>query len=98
MRPLAAIEPLVNDGSVVSRVITVEASATAVGPVPLDALVAPFAAKRGRTVPWPHPETVTVRVVDEVSVPGLKVQPVAVPALVKSLAATPVTASENVSA
>ena len=47
-------------------------------------------------VPSLHPEIATVRVVPDVSVPGLNVQSVAVPALEKSLAEMPVTASEKV--
>jgi hypothetical protein len=51
----------------------------------------------GLTVPAPHDVIVTVRVVPE-SVPGANTHPVAVPdVLLKSAAATPVTASEKVS-
>ena len=57
---------------------------------------APPAAKRGITVPSEQLVTVSVRVAPE-SAPGAKTQPVAVPVLVKSAAATPVTDSENVS-
>ena len=83
-------------GTVASRVIVVVASASAVGPAFPAASEAPLAAKRGVMVPLLHELTVTVRVVDDVSVPGLNEQPVAVPALEKSVPATPVTASEKV--
>ena len=98
VRPLDASDPFVIDGPVASRVMVLVAVAIAAGPVVLEELVAPFAANRGCTVPSPQPVTVTVRVVDDVSVPGSKLHPVAVPALVKSPLATPVTASEKVSA
>ena len=98
VRPLAASDPFVIDGPVASRVIVLVAVANAAGPVVLDELVAPFATNRGCTVPSLQPVTVTVRVVDDVSEPGSKLHPVAVPALLKSPLATPVTASEKVSA
>ena len=98
VRPLTPSDPLMRKGPEASRVMVVVAVAAEVGPVTLEALVAPFAVNRGCTVPSPHPAAVTVRVVDDVSVPGSKLHPVALPALVKSPLATPVTASEKVSA
>ena len=64
------------------------------GPVFPAVSLAPLAANRGATVPFTVHDTVTVRVVLDVSVPGSKVH-VAVPVFVKSAAATPVTASEK---
>ncbi len=89
-------DPLETVGLVVSRVMVDVDVAADDGPVMLDPLVAPFTAKRGCTVPSLQPDTVSVREADDVSVPGLNEQPVAVPAFEKSPASTPVTASENV--
>ena len=90
----ALVKP-VTVGAVVSRVIVAPVAATA-GP-PFDARsLAPPAAKRGMIVPSLQPVIVTVREASE-SVPGEKLQPVAVPVCEKSPAATPVTDSENVS-
>jgi hypothetical protein len=83
-------------GAVISRVIVVDAVAADEGPLLPAASLAPFAAKRGMTVPLPQPDTVTVRLEPE-SVLGLNVQEVAVPAFEKSPDATPVTVSENCS-
>ena len=83
-------------GAVLSRVIVVLAAVMAVGPVFPAASVAPPAAKRGMIVPSPHELIVTVRVVDDVSVPGLNEQLSAVPEFEKSVPAMPVTASEKV--
>ena len=82
-------------GAVVSRVIVVVAVAADDGPVLSAASVAPLIANRGVTVPAEHDDTVTVRDEPE-SVPGSKLQEVAVPVLVKSPEATPVTDSLNV--
>jgi len=82
-------------GAVVSRVIVVDAEAADAGPVFPAASDAPLIANCGVTVPSLHPDTVTVRLLDEVSVPGENEHPVAEPVFVKSAAATPVTASEN---
>ena len=83
-------------GAVVSvRVIVVVAVAADDGPVLPAASEAPFIANLGVTVPAEHDDTVTVRE-DPESVPGAKLQPVAVPVFVKSPAATPVTDSLNV--
>jgi len=76
-------------------VIVVVAVAAEAGPVLLAVSDAPPKAKTGITVPLVVQDTPTVRV-DPESVPGSKVQ-VAVPLFEKSPAATPVTASENVS-
>ena len=89
----------VNDetlGAEASRVIVVVAVAADAGPVLDTASAAPLIAKTGVTVPALQPDTVTVRDEPE-SAPGANVQPVAVPELVKSPAATPVTFSEKVS-
>jgi hypothetical protein len=83
-------------GTVVSSVIEVVAVAAEVGPVLAEASLAPLATKRGMMVPSLQLVIATVRVVPDVSVPGLKEHPVAVPVLVKSAEATPVTASEKV--
>ncbi len=83
-------------GAVVSRTMVVVAVAAEAGPVLVAESVAPFAAKRGITVPSPHPDTNTVRLLPE-SEPGANEHPVAVPVLEKSPASTPVTDSENVS-
>ena len=88
-------EKLAMVGAVTSRVIVVVAVAADAGPVLPAASVAPPKAKTGITVPPVVQVTVTVRD-DPESVPGAKVQ-VAVPLFEKSPAATPVTASENVS-
>ena len=96
--PLTLTDPLETVGLVVSRVIVDVEVAADDGPVMLDPLVAPLAAKRGCTVPSPQPDTVSVREADDASVPGSNEQPVAVPAFEKSPESTPVTASENVRA
>ena len=89
----ALVKP-VTVGAVTSRVIVAPVAAT-VGP-PFEARSsAPPTAKRGMIVPSPQPVIVTVREASE-SVPGEKLQPVAVPVCEKSPAATPVTDSENV--
>ena len=88
-------EKLAIVGAVTSRVIVVVAVAADAGPVLPAASVAPPKANTGITVPPVVQVTVTVRD-DPESVPGAKVQ-VAVPLFEKSPAATPVTASENVS-
>lgn len=87
---------IVTVGPVASRVIVVVAVAATAGPAFDEASLAPFDAKRGWIVPSEQLVIVTVRVVP-LSVPGAYAQPVAVPAFEKSPAATPVTASENVS-
>jgi hypothetical protein len=89
----------VNDdtlGAVTSRVMVVVSVAADAGPVLVAESLAPLAAKTGVTVPALQPDTVTVRDEPE-SLPGSNEQPVAVPVLEKSPAATPVTVSENVS-
>ena len=78
--------------SIVIAVATVSAVA---GPVVPDWSAAPFAANRGRTVPFVQPVIETVRVSPE-SVPGSKIQLIDVPAFEKSAPVTPVTGSENV--
>jgi hypothetical protein len=89
-------EKLDTVGAVTSRVIVVVAVAAEAGPVLPATSEAPAEAKTGMTVPPVVQVRVTVRELPE-SVPGAKVQ-VAVPLFEKSPAATPVTASENVSA
>jgi hypothetical protein len=79
--------------SIVIVVLDVEAAA---GPVLPAVSVAPPRANSGMTVPSEQLLTVIVRDVPE-SVPGENEQPVDVPVFEKSPAATPVTASENVS-
>jgi len=91
---VATLLVMVIVGAVVSRVIVVDAVAADDGPLFPTESVAPFAAKRGMTVPSPQPETVTARLEPE-SVPGLNVHDGAVPVLEKSPDATPVTDSEN---
>lgn len=88
---------MVNDavGAVKSNVMVVLAFVALVGPVEDVPFVAPSCANRGRSVPWPQPVTTTVREEDDASELGENVQPVAEPALEKSAAVTPVTASEN---
>ena len=83
-------------GAVVSRVIVTDEVAAAAGPVELSAAVAPFSLKTGTTVPSPvaHPDTVRVYVLP-VPVTANE-QPVSVPELLKSSAATSVTAESNV--
>ena len=83
-------------GATVSTVIVVADVASLDGPVLPAVSIAPEATNLGITVPSLQPETVTVRVVPEVSVPGVNAQPVAVPVFAKSPDATPVTASPNV--
>lgn len=82
-------------GAVKSNVMVVLAFVALVGPVEDVPFVAPFCANRGSSEPLPQPVTTTVREEDDVSEPGENVQPVADPALEKSAAVTPVTASEN---
>jgi len=89
----------VNDdtvGAVTSRVSVVVAVAADAGPVLPAVSVAPPTTKTGMTVPSPQLVIVTVRDEPE-SVPGANEQLVAEPEFEKSPAATPVTASENVS-
>ena len=82
-------------GAVRSIVIVVLDVAAEAGPALPAASLAPPKANSGMTVPSEQLLTVTVRDVPE-SVPGEYEQPVAVPELEKSPAATPVTDSENV--
>ena len=89
---------LVNDdtvGAVRSMVIVAPVAAEA-GPVLPAASAAALTARRGMTVPSEQPVIVTVRELPE-SASGPKAHDVAVPVFEKSPAATPVTASENVS-
>jgi hypothetical protein len=92
----AAVLGVASVGAALREIVTVEPVAAVAGPVLPAASVAPPLAKRGITVPSEQPEIVTVRVLPE-SVPGSKVQSVAVPVVVKLAAVTPVTDSENVS-
>jgi hypothetical protein len=89
-------EKLETVGAVTSRVIVVLAVAKVAGPLLPARSSAPPAAKRGITVPSPQPVIETVRDVPE-SAPGANEHVAAVPEFEKSPAATPVTASENVS-
>ena len=83
-------------GATVSTVMVVPDVDAVAGPVLPAASVAPPRAKRGITVPSLHPVIVTVRMVLDMSVPGVKTQLSAVPVFEKSTVATPVTASEKV--
>jgi len=82
-------------GAVVSRVIVSVAVAADVGPVLPAVSVPPSAANRGMIVPAEQPDTVTVYEAPEPDTANE--QPVAVPVLLKSPDATPVTDLENVS-
>ena len=83
-------------GATVSLVMVVPEVLAAAGPVFPAPSTAPFAAKRGMTVPSEQLLIVTVRTVLDESVPGANEHPVAVPVFEKSPAATSVTASEKV--
>ena len=80
-------------GAVVSRVIVSVAVAADAGPVLPAASVPPSAANCGMIVPAEQPDTVTVY--DEPLPDTANEQPVAVPVLLKSPVATPVTTFEN---
>jgi hypothetical protein len=74
--------------------VTVDAVVALAGPAFDVASVTAFAFRERITVPWPPPERVIVKVEpDEALTPA--VQPVAVPVIVKSLAARPLTVSPN---
>ena len=81
-------------GGVLS-IVTEEASVLAVGPVLPAVSVTPLAARRATTVPSKQPATVMV-IEEPEAADGVKVQPVAVPVLVKSDEAIPETDSEKV--
>jgi hypothetical protein len=92
---VAADRANVSVGAVLSMV-TVVASALAVGPLFAAASATEFAARRATTVPSDVHVTDTVTEVPEVA-DGVNVQPAAVPVLLKSPAAMPETDSEKLS-